>query len=110
MKKVYIVGIGMDGNTTLTQQARAAIGSADCLIGAARMLEPFSALSKPCFTSWNSGEIAGYILDSGYDKFAVLMSGDCGYFSGAEGLLRALPDSVLAEVISGISSPVYYCG
>lgn len=75
MKKVYIVGIGMDGNSTLTQQARAAIGSADCLIGAARMLEPFSALSKPCFTSWNSGEIAGYILDSGYDKFAVLMSG-----------------------------------
>lgn len=58
MKKVYIVGIGMDGNSTLTQQARAAIGSADCLIGAARMLEPFSALSKPCFTSWNSGEIA----------------------------------------------------
>lgn len=110
MKKVYIVGIGMDGNSTLTQQARAAIGSADCLIGAARMLEPFSALSKPCFTSWNSGEIAGYILDSGYDKFAVLMSGDCGYFSGAEGLLMALPDSVRAEVISGISSPVYFCG
>ena len=110
MKKVYIVGIGMDGNSTLTQQARAAISSADCLIGAARMLEPFSALSKPCFTSWNSGEIAGYILDSGYDKFAVLMSGDCGYFSGAEGLLMALPDSVRAEVISGISSPVYFCG
>lgn len=110
MKKVYIAGIGMEGDKTLTKQAYSAIMGADCLIGAARMLEPFSGLGKPCFTSWNSREIAGYIRDSGYDAFAVLMSGDCGYFSGAEGLLKALPDSVQAEVICGVSSPVYFCG
>ena len=42
MKKVYIVGIGMEGRQTLTQQAQEAIDSADCLIGAERMLKPFS--------------------------------------------------------------------
>lgn len=110
MKKVYIIGIGMDGRETLTQQAYSAIASAECLIGAARMLEPFRGLSKPIFTSWNSVEISEYIQRSEHGVFAVLMSGDCGYFSGAEGLLKALPDFVHREVICGISSPVYFCG
>lgn len=110
MKQVYIIGIGMDGRETLTQQARSAVESAECLIGASRMLEPFSELSKPCFTSWNSAEISEYILNSKHDIFAVLMSGDCGFYSGAEGLLKALPDCVQAEIICGISSPVYFCG
>ena len=94
MKKVYIIGIGMNGAETLTQQAKQIIAEADCLIGANRMLEPFSALNKPRFTSWNSGDISDYIQRSEYDTFAVLMSGDCGFFSGSEGLLRALPESV----------------
>ena len=45
MKKVYIVGIGMEGRQTLTQQAQEAIDSADCLIGAERMLKPFSDIN-----------------------------------------------------------------
>lgn len=110
MKKVYIIGTGMNGRETLTRQAASAIGQAECLIGAKRMLEPFSGLSKPCFTSWDGTEISEYIVRAEYEIFAVLMSGDCGYFSGAQGLLKALPDCVQTEVISGISSPVYFCG
>ena len=53
MKKVYIVGIGMEGRQTLTQQAQEAIDSADCLIGAERMLKPFSDISKITFSAWN---------------------------------------------------------
>lgn len=110
MKKVYIIGTGMNGREDLTAQAGEAIGNADCLIGAARMLEPFCELRKPQFTSWNSSEISDFIQASELDRFAVLMSGDCGFFSGAEGLLKQLPDSVQTEVICGISSPVYFCG
>ena len=109
MKKVNIIGIGMNGRETLTMEANSAISSADCLIGAARMLEPFSSLAKPCFTSWNYSDISEYIASTNFDTYAVLMSGDCGFFSGTEGLLKALPDSVDAQVISGISSPVYFC-
>lgn len=110
MKKVSIIGIGMNGRETLTLQALSAISSADCLIGAERMLEPFSDTSRPTFRSWNSSAIAEYISHSQYETFAVLMSGDCGYFSGAEGLLKALPEDVKTEVICGISTLVYFCG
>lgn len=109
MKAVHIIGIGMNGGETLTLRAQSAINSADCLIGAARMLEPFPGLGKPCLASWSSAEICEYIMKSELEDFAVLMSGDCGYFSGAAGLLKALPDSVRTEVICGISSPVYFC-
>lgn len=110
MKKVYIVGIGMEGRQTLTQQAQKAIDSADCLIGAERMLKPFSDISKNKLTSWDSSEISDYVMSTSFDTYAVLMSGDCGYFSGTENLLKALPEGVETEIINGISSPVYFCG
>ena len=74
------------------------------------MLEPFGGLCKPYFSSWKSSEISDFILGSPYERYAVLMSGDCGFFSGAEGLLKTLPDSVEVNIVSGISSPVYFCG
>lgn len=64
MKKVYIVGIGMEGRQTLTQQAQEAIDSADCLIGAERMLKPFSDISKNKLTSWDSSEISDYVMST----------------------------------------------
>lgn len=109
MKKIYIVGIGMNGRETLTKQAQEAINAADCLIGANRMLEPFSDISKPKLASWNSAEIRDYIMSTDFGIYSVLMSGDCGYYSGAQSLLKALPKDVDAELISGISSPVYFC-
>lgn len=70
MKKVYIVGIGMEGRQSLTQQAQEAIDSADCLIGAERMLKPFSDISKNKLTSWDSSEISDYVMST---RFSTLM-------------------------------------
>ena len=100
----------MEGRQTLTQQAQEAIDSADCLIGAERMLKPFSDISKNKLTSWDSSEISDYVMSTSFDTYAVLMSGDCGFFSGTENLLKALPEGVETEIINGISSPVYFCG
>ena len=47
--KIYIVGTGMDGVKTLTNEAAAAIEDAEVLIGAERMLEPFRDLGKKLF-------------------------------------------------------------
>lgn len=105
---VVIIGIGMDGKKTLTAEALSAIKNADILIGAKRMLEPFSSLGKPCFCSWKSDEIAEFLHNGKYENAAVLMSGDCGFYSGAEKLLRFTED-IECKVISGISSPVYFC-
>lgn len=105
---VYIIGIGMDGAKTLTAEALSAIEKSDILIGAERMLEPFKAFGKPCFCSWKSGEISDILHNEKYKNAAVLMSGDSGFFSGAEKLIRLTAD-IETEMICGISSPVYFC-
>ncbi|MGN0577466.1 MAG: cobalt-precorrin-7 (C(5))-methyltransferase, partial [Ruminiclostridium sp.] len=106
--KIYIVGIGMEGQKTLTAEALAVIESADVLIGAKRMVEPFSHLGKNTFISWKTEEIAEFIRNNSRSSVAVLMSGDCGFYSGSERLISAL-SSYETEVISGISSPAYFC-
>lgn len=107
-KMISIIGIGMDGEKTLTAEALSAIKKADIIIGAKRMTEPFESLGKPCFCSWKSEEIADFLRNEKYENAAVLMSGDCGFYSGAEKLLHLIKD-VKTTVISGISSPVYFC-
>ncbi|MCM1334627.1 MAG: precorrin-6y C5,15-methyltransferase (decarboxylating) subunit CbiE [Bacteroides sp.] len=106
--KIYIVGIGMDGEKTLTREAREAIRSADALVGARRMIEPFKNLNKPTFISWRAEEIGEWIAGSRYETVAIPVSGDCGFFSAAKPLLDALA-GYDPELICGVSSPAYFC-
>lgn len=106
--KVFIAGIGMDGEKTLTAEAKTAIESADVLIGAKRMTEPFAALGKPMFERWRADEISAFINSQSCRSAAVLMSGDCGFFSGAE-KLRDLLFEHDTTMIPGIPTPVYMC-
>lgn len=106
-KQVSMIGIGMGSEGALTSAALQAIRSADVLIGARRMTEQFSDMGKPVMTSYAPAEIAEFIENNSYGKYAVLMSGDCGFFSGAEKLLPLLNDCQ-TEVICGISSPAYF--
>ena len=106
--KIYIVGIGVDGVKTLTNEAERAIRSAEVLIGARRMLEPFRSLEKPVIEEYRSAEIVRYLEENSFSTAALLMSGDCGFYSGAKKLAELLDDHD-TEVICGISSPVYLC-
>ena len=104
-KDIAVIGIGMDGDKTLTAEAREAIESAELIIGARRMVKPFERLNRQIFISYDPKEIAEHIKASDCQKIAVLMSGDCGFYSGTEKLLPLVGD---CRVISGISSPVYF--
>lgn len=104
---IRIVGTGMDGGLTLTKAGRAAIEDADALFGAKRMTEPFSALGKPVFNMWKADEIAEIIRREGYERPAVLLSGDCGFYSAADGLVKGL-EGFDTELICGISTPIYF--
>lgn len=106
--KVYITGIGMDGEKTLTTEALQKIKSSELLIGAERMTKPFLYLGKPVYNEYNPQKIAEYIKNTDFETIAVLMSGDCGFFSGAKGLSELLKD-VETSIICGISTPVYLC-
>lgn len=106
--KIYIVGIGMDGKKTLTAEAEKAIENADVIIGAKRMTEPFSGLGKQMSESWKTDDICAFLDECKCDTAAVLMSGDCGFYSGAQQLKTSL-SGYDTEIISGISTPVYMC-
>ena len=106
--KIYIVGIGVEGERTLTKEAEKAIDSSDLLIGAKRMIKPFSDLGKEVFYSYIPDEIAYKIKNTDAETVSILMSGDCGFFSGTKKLLMSLKEYD-AEVVSGISSMAYFC-
>lgn len=97
------------GNTSLlTAQARAALESADCLIGAKRAVEAV-ALSKPSFCSMDNAQILEYIAKHPeYQKIAIVMTGDTGFFSGTKKLLPLLAEYE-TQVYPGISSLQYLC-
>ena len=106
--KINIIGIGMGGDGTLTEKAREAISASDLLIGAERMLEGFRNADIPCVSEYRPNEITHIIKERSPEKVSVLMSGDCGFYSGAKKLIKAL-DEPDVTVISGISTPVYFC-
>ena len=107
--KVYIVGIGMNGENTLTKEAEKAIDSAGLLIGAERMLKPFSNSGKELYSSYKPQDIAGKLSSCDHSAATVLMSGDCGFFSGAKKLLPLL-EAHDVRIVPGISSVAFFCG
>ncbi len=109
-KKICIVGIGTDGKKTLTKEGSEAIEASELIIGSKRVTEIFSYLNKPSFVSFKTDEIVSYIKKCPYENISVLMSGDTGFFSGAEKLLRSLKSSDFdVKVFCGISSVNYFC-
>lgn len=106
--KVYIVGTGMDGAQTLTREAENAINEAGLLVGAERILRPFSGLGKETHIAYIAQDIADKLGSCKCSTAAVLMSGDCGFFSGARKLLPLLAGHDV-RVIAGVSSVSYFC-
>ena len=106
---VSIVSLGPGSRSTMTMDAEAAIRSADCLIGAQRMLDAAAAPGQAVYSAIAPTAIADYILSHReYRRFAVVMSGDAGFFSGAKKLLPLLK-GCQTEVIPGLSSLVTLC-
>jgi len=106
--RVYIIGTGMDGSITLTREAEKALEKAELIIGAERLVKPFMENGREVFVSYKADEISHRLTECGYDTAAVLMSGDCGFFSGARKLLPYLGRQDV-RVIPGISSLSYFC-
>ncbi|MGN1100896.1 MAG: precorrin-6y C5,15-methyltransferase (decarboxylating) subunit CbiE, partial [Huintestinicola sp.] len=107
---VIIAGVGTDCSDCMTVKAKNAAENADILIGASRILKSFEYLHKQTFCSYNACETADFICRNGDKKIVALMSGDCGFFSGAKKLSEELDRrEIKFEIIPGIASPVYLC-
>ena len=107
-KKVSLVGIGMGSPETRTLGMERAVREAECLIGARRMLESVDTSGKTTHAAILAADIADYIHASPCRTFAVLLSGDTGFYSGAKALTPLLADTE-TEVLPGIGSLSYFC-
>lgn len=107
--QVSVVGIGPGSRRTMTAEAMEAVGRADCVIGAKRMLEAVASPRQAAWDAISPRAIADYILTHReHRRFAVVMSGDVGFFSGTKKLLPLLRNCKV-EILPGLSSLVYLC-
>lgn len=83
--QVRIVGIGPGSREAMTREVSEAIETADCLIGAKRMLDAVARPGQPTHDAIAPQDIADFIrAHREYRRFAVVMSGDTGFFSGTK--------------------------
>lgn len=106
MKTVRIIGVGM-GPDTVTGEGMAALRSAELLLGAPRLLAGFAGLNKPMAAEYAPAQVAAQVRGTGAAEIAVLVSGDVGFFSVAQGLTRVL-DFCRVELVPGVSSLHYF--
>ena len=105
--KVYLIGVGMGNPDTLTGQAVKAIQTCSNLVGAKRLLEPWSK-SHTCTPLIAASDIAAYIDGQQEGPVGVLLSGDTGFYSGAKNLWSLLEHHEVIT-IPGLSSLSYFC-
>ena len=106
MKTVTIVGAGM-GPDTVTQEGLRAIERADALFGAPRMLADYAYLNKRAEAVYTADKMRPVLAEYDEGRFAVLVSGDTGFYSAAAKLCQELTDCQV-DVLPGISSLNYF--
>lgn len=107
--QVTVVGIGPGSKGAMTGEVKTALTTADCIIGAKRMLEAVAEKGQAIHHAIAPEAISAFIREHReYRRFAVAMSGDVGFFSGTKKLLPMLSDCVVT-ILPGISSLVYLC-
>jgi precorrin-6Y C5,15-methyltransferase (decarboxylating) len=107
--QVALVGIGPGAREMMTPAAQKAIDCAECVIGAKRMIQAAAHSRQASFAAISPAEIAEWINTHGeFTRFAVVFSGDIGFYSGAKKLLPYLKDCAV-EFYPGISSLAYLC-
>lgn len=107
---ISLIGIGMGNPENMTLEAKRVCEEAELLIGAGRMLEAADTSGKAVLNAYKAEEIRDYVYSHPeYEKAAILLSGDVGFYSGAKKLFQMFEGEEI-RVYSGISSLVYLCG
>ena len=102
---ITLIGVGPGDPNSLTVEARDAMERADLLIGAARLLDAILDGGAPAVSAYKTEEIMA-VLEEVRPKLAcILYSGDSGFWSGAQGLVRRLEEQGMEyRILPGVSS------
>lgn len=118
--EITLAGVGMGHNNCLTKEVEKAIGEADILLGAERLLADshFESEKHPFYLA---EQIIPYLRKVQEEnifmeakKIVVLFSGDSGFYSGCQSLYTALEKEIrekrleaFLRIMPGISSVAY---
>ena len=111
-REVTLVGLGMGTREGMTGEAVRALEEAQVLFGAKRMLEAVEDFPGEKVPEYRADPIVEEILRREESRFAVVLSGDPGFYSGAarlRSLLEAHP-FVKVKTVCGVTSAAYLCG
>ena len=109
-REISLVGIGVGSEKLMTLEAQQVLKEAELIIGARRMVEAAAYEGQDTCMEYDSDKICSYIEEHPeYEKTAVVLSGDVGFYSGARKLLEKLSGHHV-RVVCGISSLVYFMG
>ena len=89
MKRVTVIGMGL-GAATITDAARQAIERAEVICGAPRVLSLYPQKLTRTYPCYLPQDVAAVIAKEQAQEFAVLVSGDTGFYSAAAGLAAEL--------------------
>ena len=103
MQTVTLIGMGASADT-LTAEAREALGRAELVAGAQRLLDALPAgVTAERVPAVRPADVLAAV--AGAQNAVVLYSGDTGFYSGAAGLLARLKEAgIPARVLPGLSS------
>lgn len=106
---IAIIGMGTGSKKHMTQEAIEALEDCQVIIGAKRLTESYKGWNKPIYNSFLAKDIIEILKQNPeYQRIAVVMSGDVGFYSGAKKLYEGLKDFDI-KTVCGISTPVYLC-
>lgn len=102
---ITLIGIGPGRADALTAEAASAIGQADLIVGAARMLEDLPAHTARTVTAYLPEDILAVLAEERPRSPCVLFSGDPGFWSGGEALACRLEERGMDyRILPGLSS------
>ncbi len=106
---IHLIGAGMDCDRTLTSEAREALREADVIIGAKRLVDSLpESFSAERIVQAFPDKVAETIHDHPHwQRVAVVLSGDVGFYSGARRLVELLADCQ-PILVPGLSTPQYF--
>lgn len=111
-KIIYLIGIGMGGEGQLTGQAMDCLEAAQAVMGADRMLDSVRGFTdgKPVLSAYRPSDMVQWLSSFSWEEAALVLSGDTGFYSGAEAASKAFErEGWDVEYIPGISSLSYFC-
>ena len=101
---IYLAGIGMGQDDQLTGEVLDCLDRADAVMGARRMLDAAAPYTegKAVLAAYKPSEMVNWLSSFEWDEAVLVLSGDTGFYSGAEAASKAfLQEGWEVEYIPG---------